>query len=244
MNMATTAAALNLEPNNLAFVFDSEIGVSAADLGLFLQRASTVSRRAGVDLYVIGLHEGSLAVVARALRKGGQAGIDEFRSSPIRTAASAAALVGMATAAIAAAMIPRPGDVSPLAKAGAGLVEHHSVTQISLVTTNRTTIVMDEKRAAEVRMLESERHYDALPSPDVRQLMASAINGNLSGTVLLVDGELHFRPDGFRYLVPVDRSAAALPEVVRPGRHLVVWGQLLLRNTQPDMLVIREARAE
>jgi hypothetical protein len=236
--MATTAWTLTLEPNDLAFVFDSDVGVSAADLGLFLQRASTVSRGAGVDLYVVGLREGSLAVIAKALRKGAQAGIEEFKSSPIRTTA---AVVSLATAAVAAAMIPRPGHVSPLAKAGAALVEHHSVAQISLITMNSTTIIMDERRAAEVRRFEGEKQHGDLPSPEVRRLIASAASGDLAGTVLLVDGELHFRPDGFRYLVPIDRTTGALPQLVQAGRHLRVWGQLLLRDSQPDMLVVRDA---
>ncbi len=240
--MATSADILNLQSNNLAFLFDSDVGVRAADLGQFLQRASTVSRNAGVELYVVGLREGSLAVVARVMRKGAQAGIEEFKSSPIRTTASAAALVGMVTAALVAAMTPRPGYVSPLAKAGAGLVEDHSVTQISLITTNSTTIIMDEQRAADVRKLEVERPYDALPPADVRRLIASARTGDLSGTVLLVDGELHFRPDGFRYLVPIDHSGNAASGLVRPGQHLVVWGELLLRDLQPDLLAIRDAR--
>ncbi len=242
--MATIADTLNLEPDNLAFIFDSDVGVSAAGLGLFLQRASTVSRRAGVELYVVGLREGSLAVVAKVARKGVRASLEEFKSSPVRTTASAVALVGVAYAAIATAMSPSPGQVSPLAKAGAGLVEHHAVTQISLITTNRTTIIMDERRAAEVRMLDAERSYEALPSADVRRLISSARTGDLSGTVLLVDDELHFRPDGFRYLVPIDGSTSTLPKSVQPGRHLVVSGELLLRDSQPDLLVIRDTRPD
>lgn len=239
--MATTADALNLEPDNLAFVFDSNVGVSAADLGVFLQRASTVSRGVGVELYVVGLREGSLAVVARAARKVVKAGLEEFRTSPIRTTASATALVGVASAAIVAAMTPNPQHVSPLAKAGAGLVEHHAVTQISLVTINKTTIVMDEQRAADVRTMDAERSYRS-PSADIRGLISQASAGELSGTVVLVGGELHFRPDGFRYLVPIELSNSTLSRFVRPEQRVVVTGELLLRDSLPDLLVIRDSR--
>lgn len=240
--MVATADALNLGPDNFAFVFQSEAGVRAADLGLFLQRASTVSRRAGAELYIVGLREGSLAVVAKVARKGANAAYEEFKSSPVRTSASAVALVGAVTVALGMAMNPEPGHVSPLAKAGAALVEDHSVTQISLISRNRTIVIMDEDRAAEVRRLQVERRYEALPAPDVRKLIASARTGDLSGAVLLVDGETHFRPDGFRYLVPIDRVPHLLQAVVRPDEHIIVSGELLLRDSQPDLLIVRDAR--
>lgn len=239
--MVASADSLELGPDNLAFVFDSNVGVSAADLGLFLQRASTVSRRAGADLYVVALREGSLAVITRVARKGARAAIKEFKSSPIRTSASGVALVGAVTVALGVAMDPKSGQPSPLAKAAAALVEDHSVTQISLVTVNRTVVVMDEDRAAEVRQLQVERPYEALPSPEVRKLIASAKTGELAGVVLLVDGEMHFRPDGFRYLVPIGPLPESVAAVVRPDRHITVWGELLLRDSQPDLLIVRDA---
>ena len=49
-----TSERLRLQADELAFVFDSEVGVKAADLADFLKKASTVSRRAGAELYVVG----------------------------------------------------------------------------------------------------------------------------------------------------------------------------------------------
>lgn len=240
--MTTTSEALGLQSNNIAFVFDSDVGVIAADLGLFLQRASTVSRQAGVDLYVVGLREGSLAVVAKVVQKGIQAGINEFKSSPIRTSASATALASIAYAAISAAANPSTGIATPLAKAGAALVEHHSITQISLITQNHTTIVMDSKRAAEVRALTQVKPHISSPSPDVRRLISSAQSGELSGTVVFAEDKLYFRPDGFRYLVPIDRYNSTTPSCIAPGNHVIIFGEIVLRDSRPDTLVVRDAR--
>lgn len=237
-----TAADLGLGPNDLAFVFDSNVGVNAADLGAFLQRASVVSRRAGADLYVVGLHEGSLAVVAKAVRRGakalGNAVADEFQATPVKT--TAGALAAVVSTAIITAMIPQPGKVSPVAKAGAALVENHNVSQISLLTVNQTTLIMDESRAAEVREFDHAAMSDRPLLPDVRRLISRASEGNLSGTVTLVEGELHFRPDGFRYLVPIDYLVRP-PAAVQPGRHLIVSGEIVLRDSLPDSLVIHDA---
>ncbi|CAL1690587.1 hypothetical protein MMB232_00716 [Brevundimonas subvibrioides] len=239
--MATSADSLNLSQNDLAFVFDSEVGVDASDLGLFLQRASVVSRRAGAELYVIGLQEGSLAVVARVVRKGVKAAGEEFKSSPIRTAASGLTLVTAVGVALGLAMTPKAGQVTPLAKAGAALVHEHSVKQISLISIHRTTVIMDQHQAEEVRRLQSEPSHDSQAGQDVRRLIASARSGELSGTVLDVRGELHFRPDGFRYLVPVDRIPQGLAQIIRPNAHITVWGEVLLRDRLPDLLIIRDA---
>lgn len=240
--MATTADTLHLDPDSMAFVFDSDVGVSAADLGLFLQRASTVSRRVGAELYVVGLRDGSLAVIAKVVRRGAQASIKEFKSSPIRTSAAAVTLVGVVVGALGLAMTPRPGQVSPLAKAGASLVEDHSITQISLISLNQTVVVMDKERAAEVRMSQVESTHENLPSAEVRKLVSSAGEDGISGTVLIVSGEAHFRPDGFRYLVPIHISSECSTDLIRDNQHVTVMGELLLRNLQPDLLIIREAR--
>jgi hypothetical protein len=202
--MAIMVGASRLEPDNLAFVFETEIGVSATELGLFLQRASTVSRSAGVNLFVVGLNEGSLSVVTRAFRKGAEAALlaskEELRTSPVRTSGAAIGVVAVAVAAIAHAMTPGPGTVSPLARAGATLIENRTVVQISLVTVQEATVVMDQRRAGEVRIFDVKRSPAPQPSSEVRRLMSSATRGDLSGTVVLVDGERHFRPDGYRYL--------------------------------------------
>ncbi len=48
----------------------------------------------------------------------------------------------------------------------------------------------------------------------------------LIGETVLVDGELHFRPDGFRYLVPIDQHASDGAMKLVPGARIRVTGQI------------------
>lgn|GEM_PF-3237381 len=235
-----TSERLRLQADELAFVFDSEVGVKAADLADFLKKASTVSRRAGAELYVVGLREGSLAVVARVLRKVGKASLEEAKSSPIRTAGAAVGIVSIVAMALMSAIKPDQAGATPLSKAGAVLVEDKSITQISLVTIDRSTVVMDREMAEEVRRLEGERGRTLLAAPDVRLLIEHAATSGIRGKFVDAGGEPHFRPDGFRYLVPVALPPSIDPAALAPGRGGVVRGELLLKESRPDLLVVRE----
>lgn len=236
--MASRVEPLNLRPDEFAFLFVSDTGVDADELGIFLRRAATVGRRNGADLRVVALAPGSLAVVVRTIGRSARA---EFRKAPIGTGAAGAALVGAVVTAVVYAMSPSHGTATPLAKAGAELVENYEVSNISIVTVNQTIVVMDEHRAAAVQRLQTsrERAVDRLPAPEIRQMMMHARSGRLEGEVLLVDDVLHFRPDGYRYLVPIDRSQSDAMDGLRPSAHFRVTGDILTRNGQPDTIVIQ-----
>jgi len=188
----------------------------------------------------VGLREGSLAVVARVLRKAGKASLEEVKSSPVRTAGAAVGIVSIVAMALLSAIKPTETSATPLAKAGAVLVEDKSITQISLITIDRSTVVMDEETAKQVRRLEGEGRRRLLAAPDVRRLIQYAATSGIRGTVVYVDGEPHFRPDGFRYLVPVALATGVDEEALASARDVVVWGELLLKDSQPDILVIRK----
>lgn len=243
--MASLASELQLRPDELAFYFRSEEGVDALELGVFLQRAATVARSRGADLRVTATREGSLAVILRAVRKSSIAknARKEFTKAPIATTAAGAGLVGMVAGAIIYAMSPNTGKATPLAKAGADVVEQSHVTEIHVVTLNKTTVVMDEIRARQVREVvhRRKRRIPALSRPEVQELIGYAREGSLSGAVLDVGGELHFRPDGYRYLVPIDPRSEAAEELF-PDAHFQVRGEVTTHHGQPNTIIIHSAR--
>lgn len=218
--MTSSFSAYDLRRDEFAVVFDSDTGVDANELGIFFQRLATVGRQAGADLRVLAHERGSLAVIIRAISRSANA---EFNRAPIGTTASGVAIggatVGLVTAAVVAAMSLTAGRATALAKAGAELVESHGINNIKLVTINQTFVVMDEKRVLQLRALERHRKvvseaYNAQtfePTPEVRRLISDARKGLLSGSIYAAAGGLHFRPDGYHFMVPVDtlHSSAA-----------------------------------
>lgn len=240
----TTSSELGLGRDEFAFRFDTEAGIEADDLAVFLQRAATVARRAGADLKVVGVPSGSLIVKLRAVAKAAN---KEFKKTPLAGTASAFAIGGVIYA-IANAMVPSHTNTSPLAKAGVQIIEQHQVKKIEIVTVNQTIVIMDEDRAAQIRMLDQHRKQrkstQAQPEYRLRhddaelpRFVEAARQGLLTGQVFDVEGELHFRPDGFRFLVPIDAElddGAAL----HVGRHIRIAGAVLTRNGQPDRLVV------
>lgn len=241
--MATHGIELGLAPNEFAFRFDTEFGVEVDDVAIFLQRAATIARRAGADLRVIGVREGSLVIRLRALAK---AAGKEFKKTPLASTASVLAIGGVIYA-IVNAMTPSHTSITPLAKAGAQIVEQHRVKTIEVITINQTIVVMDETRAAQIRTLEEhlkhrrrakmpEQSASSVDHVDVPRLVQAAKQGTLSGDVLDVEGELHFRPDGFRFLVPID-AGPDLADALQAGKHVRIAGQVITRNGQPDRLI-------
>jgi hypothetical protein len=144
--------------------------------------------------------------------------------------------------AIAYAMSPDAGQVTPLAKAGAEIVEQCDIEQIQIVTNQETIVVMDEERARRVREIAraQKRGSPVLSAPDVQKLIGSAREGSLSGEVIDVAGELHFRPDGYRYLVPIDARQSNAEEIY-PDAHFRVKADLSTHRGQPDMIIIHSA---
>ena len=84
--MAEVAERLGLGPDEFAFHFETAVGVDADALATFLKRAATVARRSGADLRVVGMSEGSLDVVIKAIQKGAR---KELLEKPIGTAINA-----------------------------------------------------------------------------------------------------------------------------------------------------------
>jgi hypothetical protein len=240
-----SARDLELEDDELAFYFASEAGIEASDLGQFLQRAAAVARQAGAELRVTALEPGSLSVIMKAVRssKAGRAAVKEFNKAPIQVTAAGAALAGTVATAIAFAMSPDEAGVTPLGKAGATVIEHHHVERIEVVTTRETIIIMDPVRARGLRALEEQmrRETPLLPAPDVRVLTDQSRRGVLTGSVHEVAGELHFRPDGYRYLVPIDMAGSDAAASLQAGAHVRVSGKLHLHRGQPHAISIGDA---
>lgn len=251
--VTTTASGLELAADEFAFHFDSNNGVTATDLGRFLQRAATVARGQGAELQVVGLRDGSLNVLLKAVARSRFAknAKKEFEKAPVGTTAAGAALVGAVVSALIFAT--SSGKPTPLAKSAADIIEQTTVTQIQVVTVHQNVVIMDIEGAKQVRALEfpytddaklvaEAPHHARLPSPEMRRLSTEMEKGNLTGWIGTFDGELHFRPDGYRYSAPVDlrfSNATSLPA----GRYRVK-GDLLLKAGRPDEFVILTAEPE
>lgn len=240
-----TAADLDLAPDDLAFYFASEEGIEASDLGQFLQRAAVVARQAGAELRVTALRPGSLSVIMKAVRRTriGRAAERELHKTPMAVGIAGASLALSVATAVASAMSPEEAGVTPIAKAGATVVENHRVERIEIVTVRETIIIMDRERAQEVPTLErrSRRAQPRLAGSDVLAIADEGRRGSLTGGVYDVGGELHFRPDGYRYLVPIDLGRSDAAEELYPEAHFRVSAELKTHRGQPNTIVIRSA---
>lgn len=237
-------SVLDLGADTFAFCFRGERGVEASDLGIFLQRAATVARREGAEIRITAFEHGSLAVVLQAIKQSpvSRAIRGEFKRTPIQATAASAVLVTAVVTALAKAMSPASGKAEPLAKAGAEIVEQQQVEQIEIITLNQTIVVMDRERAAKVREMNRRRKRPRLlPENDVRALMESGRTGNLTGLAVDVAGDLHFRPDGYRYLVPVDMRTSEAAEKLFPGERFKITADLMTLDGQPDTIVVHGA---
>lgn len=239
--MTPTGSDLGLGPNELAFYFESKSGIDAGELGVFLQRAATVVGRAGVELRVTSIEPGSVVVKMKALAQGASNKIKkELAKQPVATLAGGATLGVIAAQAISAAM--GSPDPTPVQKAGSNVVINNNVQVINLVTPNEVMPLMDEKRARRVR-----ERMNAEPSAEVisersmvRRMSRDLDAGHLSGVFVHADGQPHFRPDGYQFLVPVKfvRDLDATSDL--KGAHFQVRGYLETYEGQPDFIVIYE----
>lgn len=91
-------------PDEFAFHFETEIGVDADALANFLKRAATAARRAGGEIRVVGLQEGSLNVILKAFKKGAA---KEFKDKPIDTTIKSTVFVTAIVTAIVHMMSPQ-----------------------------------------------------------------------------------------------------------------------------------------
>lgn len=242
--MAAVAERLGLRPDEFAFNFETKLGVDADALATFLKRAATVARRSGGELRVVGVREGSVDVVLKAIRKGAA---KEFKEKPIDTTIKTSVFVCGIVAGIIHMMSPQLSGDTPIAKAGADIVENHHVAQITVITNDDSTVVMNQTIAKEVREV-GERQY-LLERPDavsrlsapVAGMLHDARSGDLFGETSVVKSELHFRPDGYRYWVPVDENPVTANGSLRPGARYRISGHIALSGGQPDRIVVDRA---
>ena len=239
--MGKTGIELTLRPDELAFRFHGKSGVAAKELGVFLQRVSAVSRQKNAELLVTSIENGSLLVVMRAKGKSALQSIqNEFKETPVKTSAAALAVVS----AIIYAMSPNSETPAPIAKSAVEIVEKSNVIQIDLITIENTTVIMDTAKATNIRRKMNQRAIrSSEPSwSSVRALQESAREGSLQGGVLDVEGELHFRPDGHSYLVPIDMHRSAAAEELNPNTHISVKGEIVKKAGDPESIIIHSAR--
>jgi hypothetical protein len=244
--VAAIAEQLSLRRNEFAFHFETDNGVAVDMLATFLRRAATVARSQGADLRVVGVRAGSLAVTLAAVRRGAA---KEFTEKPIDTTIKASGFVAAIVAAIVAAMSPAKSGVSPMATAAVELVDRHEVTQITIVTSEANTVLMNKEISRRVRETRVHGgHAPAQPkataghiSQHVVELDEDARRGDLSGEVLLVGRDLHFRPDGYKFLVPVDTTASHGIRQLLPSRRYRVTGRITTLGGQPDHIVVDSA---
>lgn len=165
--MTSIVDGLTLQPDELAFHFAGDGGVDVDALSNFLRRASTVAKGRGAELRAVGLRDGSLVVKLRVIAKSkiAQNASKKFVADPLDGAVKVTALVGAVAGAIIWMMSPAGGD-TPVAKAGAQIVEEHNVTQISIVTNNDTTVIMDRTIA---RALKEHRRLSGCSARTLRQ---------------------------------------------------------------------------
>lgn len=240
--MAFNDLTAKLDDSEFALYFSGGDGVSAESLGDLLRRAAIVARRAGAELQITAIEPGSLAVVMRTLKKSGAAVGNEFKGSPVQTSAATAALVTLVVGALAQTMSPESGEAKPLARAAAEIVERGDAERIEIITRKSTILVMDADRAGHIRENDRrKKHSRILDASTVGALMESARMGTLTGTVLDVEGELHFRPDGFRYLVPIDLRRSDGAQMLYPGLHTRVSAELTTLHGQPDTMLIHQS---
>lgn len=240
--MDDIAQKLQLAPNELALHFQADQGIDADELGVLLRRLSTIARRKGAELRVIGLEPGSLVARLRAIGNSEivQNAKREFVGKPIASTGIITAVTATVAGAIVGAFALGKGEVTPAAKAGAKLYEQCEVTQIDLVTAKRTYVLMDDDKAEKIKQLTSEDRK-ALAPPALKLALSDAKKGNLEGSVILVDRELYFQPEGFRFLVPVDMEASEAAEHIFPDAHFRVQGRIMMKNNRPDTIVIHSA---
>jgi hypothetical protein len=249
--MATVEQRPQIAPDEFAFHFETEVGVDADALANFLKRTASAARRIGGEVRVVGLQQGSLTVILKALKKGAA---KEFKEKPIDTTIKSTAFVTAVVTAIVHLMSPQLSGDNPLAKAGADIVENHQVSQITIVTNDQNTVVMNPMMAIAVR--EAAKHKSlmkdhqgllavdspyALLSPPVAELVRDAQRGELEGMTSVVEGELHFRPIGYRYWVPIEDHRVDGSATLQPGGRYRVSGHIELNERLPDRIVIKQA---
>ena len=240
--MNPLAERFDIKPDELALYFHTNAGVGADDLGTFLKRAATVARREGAEIRVIGFEHGSLAVLLKTIKKSKvyKAAKKEFLSAPIKTTKEATLLVGAVAGALIWAFNVDDQVTTPLARAGLAVREECAVTQIDLVTVDNIYVLLDDEKAEKLeRANQNERSQ--IKADRYLQASEDALRGTLEGSVVDIENELHFRPDGFRFLVPIDLNRSEAHEDLFPKAHFRIRGELVTHNGRPDSIIVHSA---
>lgn len=72
-------------------------------------------------------------------------------------------------------------------------------------------------------------------------MLRDARSGDLTGETSVVKGELHFRPDGYRYWVPVQENGVIGLQWLEPNARYRVSGHIALNGDQPDRIIVDRA---
>lgn len=245
--MNDLAKRFDLGDDQFAILFETSKGIEADDLGTFLKRSATLARREGIELRVVRFEPGSLATIFKAVRKSTKnvrkAVKKEFMKAPIDTTLKATGIVGAVATAMIWAFTPEENGATPVAKAGACVVEEKEVTKITLITQYDTVLLMDEGIARQVRQIErEEKSQRLLPGQSYTLLADRARDGVLDGELLSVAGEPHFRPEGFRFLVPVDLNRSDVSPHLPTEVYVRVTGEIVMLNGRPDTIIVHSIR--
>lgn len=242
--MNPLAEKFGITPNQFAIVFETDRGIEADDLGTFLKRAATLARREGAELRVIRFEHGSLATIFEAAWKSKVAknAKQEFLKKPIASTGTITAVVGAIAGALIWAFNTSDGT-TPVSRAGASVIEEKCVTEIKMVTVEKTVILMDEEKAKEVRRLDQRKiRPNELEREYVHLIADRASGGTLEGEVISVRGELYFRPDEERFFVPIDFGRMDPSIELFPDAHFRVRGELIMRLGRPNSIIIHSAK--
>lgn len=252
--MTPTEKQLELDPSEFAFYFRSDAGIEAGDLGDFLKRTAAVARREGAEVRVVGFEQGSLIVVfkaiAKKMKKTARKVGKEFNKAPLAATADAMTIIVPIVGAIVWAM--SPDSAAPLAQASAEVMKKHDVTEIKLITINENITVMDQDSAEQVRrvvrhrkeMRAAERQMALEDYRDeIPRLAHDPVHQKFGGTFAQLGGELHFRPDGFSYFVPVvfmkrDEQDKVLRGGIPDDSFYRVDAHLFFKQQMPDRMII------
>lgn len=251
----TSIKNIELKPDEFALYFAGNQGVDLDALANFLKRVSSVARRHGGELVIVGLHEGSLVVKLRAIARSkiAQNAIKEFSDKPIDGSVKVTGLIAAIAGAIIWLMSPTK-DVTPIAKAGAEIIDKHQITEISVVTNEKITVVMNEaiakkiKKKHEIRAVGRASEKSQITKivknqynlPEIEIMVKDAHQSNLTGEVALVGDAFHFQPDGYHYWVPIYMRPSSSVQL-HPGERYRIGGQIKTLNGQPDQIIAASA---
>jgi hypothetical protein len=245
MALIPLSEKFDLAPSQFAILFETDRGIEADDLGNFLKRVATIARREGAELRVVRFEPGSLATIFEAVKKSKVAknAKKEFVKAPIGSSAAITAVVAAVAGALVWAFDAEEAGATALSRAGACVIEEKEVREIKLVTFEQTVVLMNENTARRVREIDNQRKkHEHIEYDQIQMLTDRASAGTLEGGVVSIYGELHFRPDGYKFFVPINISRTRPDVEIYSDAHFRVTGEIVMRNGRPDTIIIQSAK--